>query len=398
MKNNKETEVSTESISHSKQKRIERQKKAAKKKATSLTLNIVAVVICVVIIGLIAWGITTLVIKASKTVVASSDYSAELNDNGFVKGVTAGNYVGLCNYRGIEVPLSEVEYPDSSVEEDIKNALSSHQVLETEDVVVKDGDKVNIDYVGTIDGVEFEGGSAEGYDLTIGSGSFIDDFEQQLIDYRPGEVAIVNVTFPEDYQSADLQGKDAEFTVTVNGVYVDPELDDDFIAAYYGSVANTVDEYKQYLKDSNYETNLTEYVTNYLSENSTISKYPRAFLKNVKSTGRYSDEQSYEYMNQMYMQYYGGGFSSFEEYTGKSEEEYLEQLDTDSKEQVKNYLIYQAILENEGIVPTVDDLKAQYGDDDTFNAAVESSGQGYLMLNIIKDKAIEIAKNNAIVK
>lgn len=405
MKADKELEKksTTEGLSHSKQKRIDREKKNAKKKSEAVIGTVVGIVIGLAVVGVIAWGIVSAVIKASSNVVASSDYSAQLDDNGFVKGVKASNSIDLCNYKGIEVPLSEIEYSDESVEADIQSALEQHQVLVDEDVEVKDGDKVSIDYVGTIDGVEFEGGNSNGsgYDLTIGSGSFIDDFEQQLIGYKPGEVAIVNVTFPEDYSTEDLQGKDAEFTVEVHGVYVNPEFDDDFVAAYYGDVADTAEGYRQYLKDTNYESNLTDYVANYLQENTTVNKYPKAYLKNVMATTKYMDEQSYDYMNQMYMQYYGSGFSSFEEYTGKTMDEYNADLETESKDTVKTNLIYQAILEYEGVVPTVEDLKAQFeinGTMDSFDSSMEEYGQGYMMIDVIKNKALAIAKENVVVK
>jgi len=90
-------------------------------------------------------------------------------------------------------------------------------------LTVKDGDTVNIDYVGSIDGVEFAGGNTNGggADLTIGSGTYIDDFEEQLIGAHPGDTVEVNVTFPENYGNEELNGKDAVFTVTVNGIYED---------------------------------------------------------------------------------------------------------------------------------------------------------------------------------
>lgn len=90
-----------------------------------------------------------------------------------------------------------------------------------ESLTVADGDTVNIDYVGTVDGVEFEGGNTKGRgtDLTIGSGRYIDDFEEQLIGHHPGETVEVNVTFPENYGKEELNGKDAVFTVTINGIY-----------------------------------------------------------------------------------------------------------------------------------------------------------------------------------
>ena len=109
---------------------------------------------------------------------------------------------------------------DSSAEEDSQESGSSTLSTDTS-LTVEDGDTVNIDYVGSIDGVEFDGGSTngQGTDLTIGSGLYIDDFEEQLIGSHPGDTVEVNVTFPDDYSSEDLQGQDALFEVTINGIY-----------------------------------------------------------------------------------------------------------------------------------------------------------------------------------
>ena len=109
---------------------------------------------------------------------------------------------------------------DGSAEEDSQESGSSTLSADTS-LTVKDGDTVNIDYVGSIDGVEFDGGSTngQGTDLTIGSGLYIDDFEEQLIGSHPGDTVGVNVTFPEDYNAEDLRGKDALFVVTINGIY-----------------------------------------------------------------------------------------------------------------------------------------------------------------------------------
>ena len=393
-------------ISHSKQKRIDREKKENKKKLESLAWKIAGGVVVAAVVALIGWAVAKQVIKAANNVEASNDFSAQLEDNGFIKGVTANDYITLADYKNIEVPLSEVEYTDEEVDADIETALSSHQVLKEEDVTAADGDKVNIDYVGSIDGVEFDGGSTngEGSDVTIGSGSLIDDFEQQLIGMKPGETITVKVTFPDDYATEDLAGKDAEFVTTLNGVYVNPEFDDDFVCAYYADYADTAEGYRQYLKDTNYADALKDYVTDYIADNTTVNKYPSKFLKNFKATTKYTEEQSYEYMNQMYEQYYGSGFSSFEEYIGvSSEDEYNEQLDTDAKDRLKTILAYQAILEDEGITLTEDDLKAfiadEYStstdDEETYNSLIEEYGKGYLMLDVIEEKAIEIATENA---
>lgn len=111
---------------------------------------------------------------------------------------------------------------DSSTEDSQESDTSGTSTLSTDtSLTVEDGDTVNIDYVGSIDGVEFDGGSTngQGTDLTIGSGLYIDDFEEQLIGSHPGDTVEVNVTFPDDYSSEDLQGQDAFFEVTINGIY-----------------------------------------------------------------------------------------------------------------------------------------------------------------------------------
>lgn len=391
------------SLSKSKQKRIEREKAVAKKKATAGLQKIIGIVIGVAVCAAIIAAIVVSIVKSVNTLTPSSDFSAKLTEDGFIEGVKAADYVSLCDYKSIEVPESEVTYTDEAFQEVINSALSAHQVL-SEEGEVKDGDKVNLDYVGTIDGVEFEGGNSEGngFDLTIGSQTFIDDFEQQLIGYKPGEVAVVEVTFPEDYSDANVAGKDAEFTVDIHGIYVNPEYDDDFVCAYYSDRGSTVAEYEKNLKDTYYDSQLTAYLQNYLTENSTVIKYPKSFLKHAKEISMYEDRQSYEYMNQMYAQYGSTAYSSFEEYTGMTDEEYREDIATRAEEDVKAELVYQAILENEGVTVGEDEyqnhITEMYGSEEYFESALETYGRGYLMLSAVKDKAVELVKGYVTVK
>lgn len=394
-----------EQLSKSKQKRLDRRKKESKKKTDNIIGTVIGVVLAVAVIAVIVWRVVVAVNTAANTLTPSSDYSAQLSDNGFIKGVKTANCIDLADYKNIEIPLSEVEYTDEEVEEDIKSALEANQTLKDDDSwVVQDGNTVNIDYVGTIDGVEFEGGNSngEGYDLEIGSGSFIDDFEEQLIGHKPGDNVLVEVTFPEDYSSEELAGKDAQFDVTIHGIYVNPEFDDDFVCAYYADYATTADGYRQYLKDTNQEERTTEYVRNYLLENTTVKKYPAKYLKNVKETTMYTDQQSYEYMNQMYLQYYGSAIGSFEDYTGMTDEEYKQNIADESEKVVKYNLIYQAILEAEGVVPTEaelhDSIIEEVGDEEAYNETIETYGKGYQMLRVIENKAMDIAKANVVLK
>lgn len=121
-----------------------------------------------------------------------------------------------------ETETTESTSEDGSSEDSQESDASGSSTLSTDtSLTVEDGDTVNIDYVGSVDGVEFDGGSTngQGTDLTIGSGLYIDDFEEQLIGSHPGDTVEVNVTFPDDYSSEDLQGQDALFEVTINGIY-----------------------------------------------------------------------------------------------------------------------------------------------------------------------------------
>lgn len=168
--------------------------------------------------------------------LASFTYSDGFDENGYLKGVTAADYVTLPeDYADITIDAALGEVTDEDVSEYINsNILSSFATTEQiTDRAAAMGDTVNIDYVGTVDGVEFDGGSTQGQgaDLLLGSHRYIDDFEEQIAGHTPGETFDVNVTFPEDYLSTDLAGKDAVFSTTLNYISetVTPELTDAWV-------------------------------------------------------------------------------------------------------------------------------------------------------------------------
>ncbi|MBR1857067.1 MAG: FKBP-type peptidyl-prolyl cis-trans isomerase, partial [Oribacterium sp.] len=161
----------------------------------------------------------------------------DVKDMGYIK------MVDLSTLTVETTPKQVVD--DEMIDAQINSLLSSYK--DEVDEAAKDGDTVNIDYVGTIDGVEFDGGSATGYNLTLGSGTFIPGYEDQLIGAKKGEKVIVKVTFPEDYGKEDLQGKDAEFAVTVNTVSRTPELTDEWLKKHAEDLeteAKTVAEFR----------------------------------------------------------------------------------------------------------------------------------------------------------
>ncbi len=386
------------------QKRVDRQKKLKNEKRTNLIVKIVIIALGVLIAGAILFAIGKQIYKSVNAIKPSDDYSAGLTETGFIKGVTASDIVDMPDYKKLEIPLSDVEFTDEEIDAEIENQLNAHKVLSDDKTLeIKDGDKTNIDYVGSIDGVEFEGGNSggNGSDLEIGSGTFIDDFEQQLIGHHPGDELTVNVTFPEDYQTEDLAGKDAEFAVTVNGVYVLPEFDDDFVKEYLSDYGDTVEEYRKALAEEKYKENLDKKIEEKILEETTVTRYPRAFLKHTKAIQKFTDLKNFEYINQMYVSYYGSGYSSFSEYNGMTDEEYDASLDETAKKTLKESLVWQAILEKEGVTITEDEVKAyltEQSGEDAFDKNVETYGKEYTMAMMLRPKAMEILKKYVTVK
>lgn len=396
----------TANLSASKQKKLERAKKRAKTKRTELARKIVGFAILAALAGGILFLLISNMIQAARSVTASGDYSALLTDDGFIQGVQASDQVSLADYKNLTAPLSEIEYSDASVETEIASLLESYAEVNTEtDAKIADGDKVSIEYVGTVDGVEFEGGNTGGTptDLTIGSGQYVDDFEQQLIGHGIGETVIVAVTFPEDYGNEELNGKDAVFTVEIDGIYETPAFTDEFVAENLSDQANTAEGYRAYLKETKYQENLKNWVENALVEQTVVNQYPKAYLKKLKQVQKYDDQQMFTQTNQFAMQIYGYSmYASFEDYVGMSESEYDESLEETCKTKEAEDLTYQAILEAEGVRVTEADYKAylteKNGSTDSFDSDVETYGLPYTMKKMVKEKAIEIALSHVTVQ
>ncbi len=395
--------------SNSQRKREQRRKEVASARRKARTATALWWCLGAVVAALVIWGITALVIKQLNRVAPIEDYSAGLDANGYITGVTAADKVELPDYKNIKIPYSEIEYTDESIDSDIETELKNHEEISTDaSLSVEDGDKVNISFVGTVDGTEFEGGSSDSYDLTIGSGSFIDDFEDQLIGSSVGDEVEVNVTFPDDYSNADVAGKDAVFMVNILGIYDAPELTDDFVAETISADiedadVSTVQEYRDYIRSTHEEDNVKDYVKDYLIDNTTVKSYPGKYVKTLKGIKRYDDEQSYEYMNQMYQSYYGYSvYESFEDYVGMTMDEYFKDLTDQSKDTAKENMIYQAIVEKENAVADAAYYKAYLtgeGNDETYyDTQVETSGEPFVLQQAIQQKALEIAVAGASVE
>lgn len=333
------------------------------------------------------------------------DYDKYFDENGYWIGVTASDLVQLPeDYKSVVVPADAIAVSEEELQEAIDNIISNFPITsQITDRAVEDGDKVNIDYVGSVDGVEFDGGNTNGNgtDVTAGSTQYIDDFLTQIIGHKPGETFDVNVTFPEDYGVENLNGKDAVFVTTINYITesVDPELTDAFVAEnlseYYENVS-TVEELKAYLNEQLAADKQLDYVYNYILDGSELlGEIPQLLMD-------YQEEDMLSYYNN-YASMYGVSLEEFlKSYIGvDSAAALVEEAKESMEAYAKQYLVYQAIAEAESL--KVDDnalaaymLEATGSED--YSSYEEKFGKNYLIWNALSYSSFHVAADNAVVE
>ncbi len=316
----------------------------------------------------------------------------------------ADKYVKLGDYKGAEYTESAIEVTDDEVQYEIDYLLYNlTESQEVTDRAVENGDIVNIDFVGKMDGVEFDGGSAEGQNLTIGSKSFIDDFEEQLIGSNIGDEKVIEVTFPDPYENnPDMAGKDAEFTVKINSISisVEPELSDELIAA--NTDYDTVADYKEYLKGAIIESKesdadsskRSEIIAN-IMDNCEFSGYPEEEMDGLIDGALESAKSSAES--------YGIDFETYLAYTGyESEEAYITALNDYAIEFLKEKMVICAIAKEEGMKVTSDEMDA-FVNDLVEQYSLESTEDVYeyyseedIAYFVVADKVMNMLLENAV--
>ena len=262
--------------------------------------------------------------------------------------------LGQYTHLGIEKKVEEVT--DDDVMADIERARDrAARYVEVTDREAKLDDQANIDYQGLLDGVPFEGGTAQGHELVLGSGAFIPGFEDQVVGMKIGEEKDINVTFPENYHSEELAGKPVVFKVKLNSLREKevPALDDEFVKDV-SETANTVDEYKQEIReklekqaeeraDAAFESEIIETV----SDNAKID-IPKAMV----------EEQIDNMLRDMElrMMYQGLRMQDFLKYSGQTMEQLRDTYRQQAEDRVKSQLTLEAITKAEGIEPTDEDI------------------------------------------
>lgn len=288
----------------------------------------------------------------------SSDETAD-TDFPVKEAYKASDYVTLGQYKGIEVTVERIKVTDRIVEMMIENHLASNaSMVDVTDRAVMEGDTVNIDFEGIKDGVAFEGGTAQGYELVIGSGSFIPGFEEGLIGANKGEKLALDLTFPESYSnSPDLAGQPVVFNVTVNSISVSqiPELTDEYVKDYteYDTVAAFKEGSKkelQEISDESFESERMKNVLQALIDSSTFSSIPQNLLDYYSYSYRtYLEQQSYYT--------YGVALADYLAYIGMSEAELEDVVKRVAENQAKSEMVELAVAEAEGITISDDEYK-----------------------------------------
>ena len=302
----------------------------------------------------------------------------------FEAEVTLKPEIKLGKYKGVKVEAMDTTVTDEDVQAELDKVKEQNaRLVAADDKAVEDGDQTTIDFEGFVDGEAFEGGKGEDYPLTIGSHSFIDTFEEQLIGKKVGEEVEVNVTFPEEYQAKELAGKPAMFKVTIKEIKVKeyPEIDDDF--AQDVSEFDTLDEYKADIK-KNLEDKKTQE-----AESDKESKVIEAIVKDSemdipeKMIEAQAQQMLEEFAQNIAMQ--GISFEQYLQFTGATVEQLREQVTPQAKARVESSLVLEAIVKAEKIEAT----------DEEFDEEVKKMAERYQMeVDKINELLSDDDKNN----
>lgn len=267
--------------------------------------------------------------------------------------------VKLGEYKGLEVKQVSAEVTEEDVEAEIKKMQEQNaRMVTVEDRPVSDKDSILLNFCGSVDGVEFEGGKAENYSLVVGSNTFIPGFEEQLIGMNAGDSKDVVVTFPEDYHSEDLKGKEAVFAVEINEIKETqlPHIDDEFVKDT--TEFETLEELKNDIrakaaenKKKSAEDAMKNEVVEKLAENIEV-EIPEVMVKNEV------DNMLKDFENNL--RYQGMDLNTYYQYTGTSKEILEDQMKEDAEKRVRISLAVDAVSKSEGVEATEEDMEAEY--------------------------------------
>lgn len=339
-----------------------------------------------------------------KIVAVESLEAVEAGKDGFTfkTSIIVEPEMEIKDYLGIEIEKKSTEVTDELVDEEIEKVRDRNSRMVTvEDRAAQDGDTAVIDFEGFVDGVAFEGGKAENYNLALGSGNFIPGFEEQIVGHNTDEEFSINVKFPEDYQAEELKGKDAEFKIKLHEIKAKelPEVDDEFVKDV--SDKETLDEYKEELKETlakrledEAEKDVDDQIANKLMD-LVEGEIPEAMY----------DNQANEMIRDFDMRLRSQGMSieTYMQYMGVDQNALREMYKEEAKRRVKLRLALETIAKKENIEVTEDDLNAEYDKmAENYKMEVEKVKAAVPAESLTEDlkvqKALELVKEKAVIK
>lgn len=302
----------------------------------------------------------------------------------------------LAQYKGLSYERAEVTVTDEEVEEDMQMELSWYGSYEKipDKTVAEKGDTVNISFKGTMNGEEFEGGTSESYDLTLGDGEMIEGFEEAVIGKNVGDTVTVDLVFPEDYIDGEVAGQNVTFEITLNQIeeYVEPELTDEFVKENleYENVEAFREATRNNLVESGMETAEEDARNAMMEEIMENSKFELA----EEEVSRYREDMIAEY--QSYAEMYGMSYGDFlEMFMGTTEEAFEEESKGMAEDSIKTILIYQAIIDKENLGVTEKEYQKavkEMMEEDEYDS-VEEFEADYDKMSIISDMLYDKVMN-----
>ena len=320
----------------------------------------------------------------------------------FTATVATKPEVVLGEYKGLDVQKDPVEVTDEEIEAELKKAQEQNsREVEVTDRPVQDGDIITLNYAGTVDGVPFDGGTAESQKLEIGSHSFIDTFEDQLVGLNIGDEKDVEVTFPEEYHSPEVAGKPAVFHVKILGIRQRelPEIDDDF--AMDTTEFDSLEEYKEDIrakltagKEENAKAAMENALIEQVVENTQMD-IPDAMIETQ------IDQQVQEF--QQRITYQGLTFEQYLQFSGQSMDGLREQMRPDAVKRIQGSLVLEAIADAEGIEATEEDLQKEFArmaemyqmEPEQIASMLPDNEKENMKKNLAVQKAVDLVRENA---
>ena len=325
--------------------------------------------------------------------LVSMEGDVVLKAEGFVKPE-----VTIENYKGIEAKKKAVRITKEAIEQEIDKIRDRNaRFVQESEEAIKDGDTITLDFEGFVDGVAFEGGKGENYELKIGSGSFIPGFEAQIVGQKIGEGFDVNVTFPEDYSAKDLAGKAATFKCTVKSLKQLPELDDEFVKDV--SEFDTVDEYKADVKAKLSERAKAEAEREV--ENNLAEKLMELLVAEIPEPMFEAETENYLRDYDTRLRSNGLDLKTYMQYTGMTLDAIRAQLRPQAEKQVKIRLALEKIAVLENLDATEEEINEEYARiGATYGVEVDEVKKMIaaedIKADLLTSKAMALVKENAV--